>query len=206
MFGISCAPELYQHIIREVLSECKGALNIADDLIVHGRDNAEHDDNLEKVLQRLREKGLTACLEKCLFRQPSVTFYGLQLSSNGVQPTKDKIKAVLDAPAPAPTSASEVRSFLGLVGFSARFLPHLSTNAEPLRKVTHKGAAFIWEAEQQDAFVKLKQQLAQATALAYFDKDAPTEVIADASPVGVGAVLVQEQDGKKESSVTQAAH
>ena len=195
MFGISCAPELYQHIIRQVLSECKGALNIADDLIVHGRDNAEHDDNLEKVLQRLREKGLTACLEKCLFRQPSVTFYGLQLSSNGVQPTKDKIEAVLDAP--APTSASEVRSFLGLVGFSARFLPHLSTNAEPLRKVTHKGAAFIWEAEQQDAFVKLKQQLAQATALAYFDKDAPTEVIADASPVGLGAVLVQEQDGKK---------
>ena len=195
MFGISCAPELYQHIIRQVLSECKGALNIADDVIVHGKDNAEHDDNLEKVLQRLREKGLTACLEKCLFRQPSVKFYGLQLSRDGVQPTKDKIKAVLDAP--APTSASEVRSFLGLVGFSARFLPHLSTTAEPLRKVTHKGATFTWQAEQQEAFDELKQQLAQATALAYFDKDAPTEVIADASPVGLGAVLIQKQDGEK---------
>ena len=43
MFGISCAPELYQHIIRQVLSECKGALNIADDLI------AEQHDNLRKL-------------------------------------------------------------------------------------------------------------------------------------------------------------
>ena len=47
MFGISCAPELYQHIIRQVLSECKGVLNIADDVIVHGKDYAEHDDNGE---------------------------------------------------------------------------------------------------------------------------------------------------------------
>ena len=79
---------------------------------------------------------------------------------------------------PARTLASEVRSFLGqksevffLVEFNAGFLPHLSINAEPLRKVTHKGATLIWEAEQQDAFLELKQQLAQATALAYFNED-----------------------------------
>ena len=59
----------------------------------------------------------------------------------------------------------------------------------------HKGAIFNWQTEQQEAFDKLKQQLAQATALAYFDKEAPTEVIADASPVSLGAVLIQKQDG-----------
>ena len=47
-----------------------------------------------------------------------------------------------------------------------------------------------------DGFVKLKKELADSSMLAYFDKDAPTRVIADASPVGLGAVLVQEMKGQ----------
>ena len=42
---------------------------------------------------------------------------------------------------------------------------------------------------------ELKRQLASAPVLTYFDKDAHTRVIADASPVGLGAVLVQEKNG-----------
>ena len=193
MFGITSAPEKYQNIVAQVISGCNGTLNIADDLIVHGQNQTAHDENLFRLLERLEEKGLTVGLPKCRFRQPHVEFYGLRLGSHGVEPTAEKVNAITNAP--RPSNASEVRSFLGLVGFSARFIPQLSTIAEPLRRVTHKGTPFSWGPDQQNAFDQLKQRLAEATTLAYFDRNAPTQVIADASPVGVGAVIVQHQNG-----------
>ena len=92
---------------------------------------------------------------------------------------------------PAPQSAAEVRSFLGTIGFSARFLHDLATTTEPLRQLTRTGTTFTWGSEQQKAFNALKAQLTAAPALAFFNKDAELEVIADASPVGLGAMLVQ---------------
>ena len=143
------------------------------------------------MLDRLRECSLTLNLQKCWFRKPQVDFYGLQLSGNGVQPTEEKIRAIVDAP--RPTSAADLRSFLGMVGFSARFLLDLSTTAEPLRQITHKNTLFSWTDEQDRAFETLKEQLAFAATLAYFDHTARTQVIADASSVGLGAVLVKQQ-------------
>ncbi|KAL9962010.1 hypothetical protein ACROYT_G031062 [Oculina patagonica] len=77
---------------------------------------------------------------------------------------------------------------------TAKFIPNLATVAEPLRQLTRKGVAFKWDKDQQKAFKTLKERLASAETLAYYDKDARTRVIADASPVGLGAVLAQEQN------------
>ena len=138
---------------------------------------------------------MTLNLKKCWFRRATIEFYGLQLSARGVQPTSEKIRAITEAP--RPTNASDLQSFLGTVGFSSRFIPDFSTTAEPLRHLTHKGTPFVWTDTHQRAFDCLRQQLGDAAALAYYDKDAPTQVIADASPVGLGAVLVQEQNGQR---------
>ena len=59
MFGISAAPEVYQHVIQEVLAGCEGAENISDGIIVHGKGVADHDRKLKEVLCLLRERGLT---------------------------------------------------------------------------------------------------------------------------------------------------
>ena len=91
---------------------------------------------------------------------------------------------------------SEVKSFLGLVGFNALFIPDLATVAEPLRRLTEKGEPFIFGLKQQLAFADLKRRLAQADTLGYFDRTARTKLITDASPVGLGAVLLQEQKGE----------
>ena len=130
--------------------------------------------------------------DKCMFRVPKITFMGLVLSSKGIGPTDEKVKAILEAR--EPESATEVRSFLGLVNFCARFIPELATTAEPLRRVTRQNVPFMWNKEQQDAFDDLKRKITNAETLAYFDPDAKTQVIADASPVGLGAVLIQEQN------------
>ena len=54
----------------------------------------------------------------------------------------------------------------------------------------------MWGEEQEQSFLRLKSQVASAPVLAYLDKDTPTHVIADASPVGLDTVLVQEKNGK----------
>ena len=102
-----------------------------------------------------------------------------------------KVKAVADAP--EPMNAAEVRSFLGLVNFTARFIPDLATVSAPLRQLTKNGEPVVWGPDQQQSFDELKKRLSSAETLGYFGKNAPTKVIADANPVGLGAVLVQQQ-------------
>lgn len=97
--------------------------------------------------------------------------------------------------APEPENTTEVRSLLGLVGYSSRFIPQFATLSEPLRCLTRKDIPFRFGPQQRQAFSALKEELARATTLDYFDKDAPTQVIVDASPVGLGAVLVHNQTG-----------
>ena len=116
---------------------------------------------------------------------------GHVLSARGIGPADVKVKAVVDAC--EPTNAAEVRSFLGPVNFTARFIPDLATVSAPLRQLTKSGEPFVWGPEQQQSFDELKKRLSSAETLGYFDKNAPAKVIAEASPVGLGAVLVQEQ-------------
>ena len=58
MFGIRCAPEMYQKVIHQVLQDCQGVHNIVDDVIVHA-DTEEHDQRFENVVRVLSSKGLT---------------------------------------------------------------------------------------------------------------------------------------------------
>ena len=90
----------------------KGVANIADDLVVHRQDSEEYDRNLIKVLERLKERGLTVNAEKCTFRMTKVVFMGLLLTRYGIGPTKEKVRAVVEAS--QPQSPPEVRSFFGL--------------------------------------------------------------------------------------------
>ena len=183
MFGITSAPEVYQHIIQQVLQGCEGVQNIADDIIVHGPTVELHDQRLTTVLERLQERGLTLNPEKCEFRIPRITFMGHHVSEKGIGPTQAKVEAVLNAR--EPQSAAEVRSFLGLVNFCSRFIPDLATTAEPLRKLTRtKTTPFVWGKEQARSFQELKDKMSSAESLAYFDKEAETVIISDAILLG----------------------
>ena len=116
------------------------------------------------------------------------------MSNQGIGPTESRVDVVVGAR--EPQNAGEVRSFLGLVNFSARFIPNLASIAEPLHRITRKDTPFEWGTEQQSAFDALKSSLANAETLAYFDSNAEeTKLITDASPVGLGAVLTQVQGG-----------
>lgn len=193
MFGVTSAPEKYQQIIRDVVRGCAGVANIADDLIVHGGDVEEHDKRLFAVLDRLSEVGLTVNGHKCQFRLSKLTFFGHELTSDGINPCEEKIAAIRDAR--PPKDASEVRSFMGIVQYSSKFMPDVASVAKPIQELTRKGVVFHWGNEQQAAFEELKRLITQAETLAYFKVGCRTRIIADASPFGLGAVLTQQQRG-----------
>lgn len=195
MFGISAAPEKYQQVITLVLHDCEGVQSISDDIVVYGRDKQEHDQRLRRVLERLKGAGLTLNPDKCEFAMERITFMGHVLSHRGIEPTEGRIKAMKNAK--QPTSAAEVKSFLGLVNFSARYIPNLATLTEPLRKLVRKNTKFVWGPDQQQSFERLKQCLTDADTLGYFRLDATkTQLVTDASNVGLGAVLLQEYQGQ----------
>ncbi|CAC5404852.1 unnamed protein product [Mytilus coruscus] len=194
MFGISCAPELYQNIMQQVLQGCEGVHNIMDDIIVHASNQVEHDKCVENVVRVLQDKGITLNNDKCEFNMSKVVFMGHVLSGRGIGPADVKVQAVVEAR--DPRTSAEVRSFLGLVNYSARFISDLATISAPLRALTRKNATFTWGKDEQRSFDELKRRLANAETLGYYDKSALTKVIADASPGGLGAVLIQEQNGE----------
>ena len=196
MFGISSAPELYQHTIEQVLAGCEGAYNIQDDIIIYDCTVEEHNNRLQKTTECIRDKGLTLNPEKCVFRMPQPTLMGYLLSKKGIGPTGSRVEVVVRAKEPANTE--EVQSFLGLVNFSARFIPNLANITEPLRELTRKDVPFKWGKEQEAAFETLKSNPGRAETLAYFDRNVEvTKLITDAGPVDFGAVLTQVQEGQE---------
>lgn len=191
MFWISSAPEIYQNVIQQVLNGCEGVVNISDDILVHGRSMAEHNERLGKVLRVLIDRKLTLNRSKCQFRMDRLVFTGHVLSRHGIGPDESKVAAICNAT--RPKDASEVRSFLGLATYCSRYIPDFETVAEPMRRFTRKNATFDWGEDQEKSFKQLKSRLSSSVVLAYYSKEAQTQVIADASPVGLGAVLVQKQ-------------
>ena len=187
-FGLKSAAELFQKLVSEVIRDIPGALNVSDDILVFGKNQAEHYVNLHQVLQAIQNAGLTLSKEKCQFSKESLTFYGMQFSGDGVCPTAQRIKAFVDAP--PPTTAGEVSSILSSVQFSAGFIKDLATIADPLRKLSHEKGKIILLENHLQALELIKKSLA-TNALAHFNTSWETELETDASPVGLGACLRQ---------------
>lgn len=76
MFGITSAPEIYQHAIQQALHGCEGEHNTSD-IILHAKDDQQHNERLKKLLERLQQRGLTLNGEKCNFKMPTVRIHGI---------------------------------------------------------------------------------------------------------------------------------
>ena len=111
-FGINAASEVFQNAIQRAIQGLDGVKNIADDIIVWGNTQQQHDQRVEQLFARLQEKNLTVNPDKCLFNQTELWFYGLHLTSNGIKADTSKVEAIKNTA--QPRDVKELRSFLGL--------------------------------------------------------------------------------------------
>lgn len=160
-----------------------------DDIVVSGKTREEHDERLQRVIAVLKKNNAKLNMDKCIFGVTELKILGFMVSANGISPTEEKVEAIRNFR--KPSTKEEVRSFLGLVNFVGHFIPHLSTKTEPLRQFV-RGDALSFGEEQTQAFDVLRFELTNnVRKLGYFDAADDTELYVDASPVGLGAVLVQ---------------
>lgn len=190
-FGVNCAPEAFQKIMEDCLRGCAGVAIFIDDILIYAKSLEELRARTNAVKERLRENNLTLNNEKCAYEREETEFLGHTVNSEGIRPTEDKIRDIQACK--KPTSATAVRSFLGMVNFMASFIPNLSAISEPLRRLTGKTKEFAWGAEQDEAFKLIKATVAQNVfTRGFFNEKEETWLYTDASPTGLGAVLVQE--------------
>ena len=190
-FGICSASELFSHTIQQLLQDIPGVISLSDDILVHGVDQQSHDASLTLVCQRLEDNGLTVNAPKCEFNQPRLNFYGYVFSKNGISPDPQKITAIQTLT--PPTTKAEVRSFLGMINYSSRFIKDYATLAAPLRELTKQNVPWQWKEKHENSFKTLVNSLSSKHVMAYFDQNKHTELVVDASPVGLGAILAQRQ-------------
>ena len=157
-FGVSSSPSIFQRTMEGVLQGIPHVCVYLDDILIAGQSKQEHLKTLDVVLQRMKDAGLRLKLPKCSFMTDSVEYLGHHISAEGIRPTKEKVRAIVDAP--EPHNVSELRSFLGLVNYYGKFLPQLSTLLAPLNELLRKEKKWKWGVEQAKAFQAAKTQLA----------------------------------------------
>ena len=114
-----------------------------DDILVTGESEATHLQNLSAVLERLKAAGVRLKQENCSFMMSEVEYLGHRISAKGLQPLPSKVRVIQEAP--TPTEVSQLRSFLGLLGYYRRFLPDLATILPPLYELLKSSRKWGWE-------------------------------------------------------------
>ena len=133
-FGTRSAWEIFQETIsKEITQDIVGCINISDNILVFGRNQKEHDQNLEKLFKRARGKEITFNKDKCEFSKDESLYYGMVFSKEGASPDPMKVEAIKQ-PEP-PRNAKELNSFLCTVQYNARFMESYTPQTDVLRAV-----------------------------------------------------------------------
>ena len=147
--------------------------------------NRQHDLNIFAPMKCAQERNLKFNLQKIQFKLPKITFMGHVISDQGVEPDPNKVKAINDML--APVDKQGVIRFCVMVNYLNTFCPHLSQKIKPLFELITRAHEFIWSETHQSAFPAVKQLIARAPCLAYFDHTRPVNLQVDASQGGLGA-------------------
>ena len=189
-FGLNQVQYFFQFYMDAHFQDINSTTNIiADDIMIHGEDDVQHDMHLLQVLNKCREIGLKLNPEKCQFGKKEVKFYGNIIGSDGVKPDPAKVDVILNMP--SPKSKLELSSFLGMCNYLSTYIPHLSDVTTTLRSLNKKRVDFAWSPTYEKAFRQAKLHVANAVTLRYFDPMEPIILECDASGNGVGGTLLQ---------------
>ena len=164
--------------------------NISDDVAAHATNPNKPMQQLWKVFDKIRAKGMKLNFKKCEFGKSSINYMRHILSSEWLFPESEKVNLIFHLKRPSNTS--EVCSCLGLVTYCSKFIPNFTAITEPLRWLPHQKVCFIWNGELKSTLSKIKTFFSKAPVLLYFHLAFKTRIVADTSKQGLGAVLLQK--------------
>ena len=194
--GLSCAPDIFQEKMSELMVGLDFAKTYLDDLLcLTSGTFDDHLEKLEQILIRLRDAGLRINAEKSTFCKDKIEYLGYWITRSGIKPLEKKVQAILNLE--PPKNVKQTRSLLGIVQYYRDIWEKRSHILAPLTELTRepkdkkKRKKFVWGEEQQQAFNNLKKIVSRDICLAYPDFDSVFEIYTDASKKQLGAVIVQ---------------
>ena len=113
--GSKVASDIFQRMLDSVYIGLPGVTGIADDMVIFGRNEEEHDRNLILFLETTRKNGLILNKRKLQFKKEEVSFFGHRWNSTGISPDPRKTESILKMQ--FPPDKETMHSFLGLVNF-----------------------------------------------------------------------------------------
>ena len=167
-FGFHSAAGIFQREMEKRLSHVSFTTVRVDDILISGRNDAEHLKNLTEVLQILSANGLRLKRKKCVFMAPEVTYLGFRINQEGVSPVDEKIKPILEAA--VSQNVTHLRSFLGMLNYYHRHIPNMADILEPLHCLLRKNHTWNWSEQQEQAFKKANELLTSSTLMTQINK------------------------------------
>ena len=145
-FGLKVSQDIFQCLMDDAYQNCRGAVNIADDVEVYGRDEKDYDRNLHEAVEKTRKSGikLNDRPEKCQVKKESVKFYGNMYTTEGIKPDPNKVSAI-KAIQP-PNNKAELHTFLGMVNLHGKICEELSRpySVAAIIIATRCGIPMVW--------------------------------------------------------------
>ena len=149
----------FQKMVDETFGDIPNTAGIADDLIVFGHTEEEHDNSFHNVLQRARERDPKFNEDKIILKSSEIPFFGHLIGKNGLRPNPAKVAAIQ---AMQPDSLQSLQTFLGMVNYLHRYSPNIADITVPLRDLC-KDTEFSIGPEHKNAIRNTKQAIANAT-------------------------------------------
>ncbi|KAI5718308.1 hypothetical protein M8J77_019339 [Diaphorina citri] len=190
-FGLNVSSEVFQNTISSIFENEDGVEPYIDDIIIFGKTKEEHDGKLEKVLEIARVNNIRFNPEKCIFNVSKVKFLGHVIDENGIHIDDEKVKAIMNLP--APTNRKELERFLGSMNYLAKFIQNYSSRSSPIRDLLNKNSLWIWDENHEKCFQELKNCISNAPVLKFFDVNKDVTLSVDSSSYGIGCVLLQNE-------------
>ena len=194
-FGINPAAEIFQRRLHQTLEDFDGIACIADDIVVIGNGDTEeearmnHDKCLLALLRRYEEIGIKKNSDKMQLRKKSIKFRGHLVTSEGLKPDPEKVEAIQMMK--EPSNVTELRRYLEFIQYLARFLPNLTDQIEPFRKLTKSDTKWVWGEDEKEAFKSVKELIMKEPVLHFYNPEEELEIQCDASDTGLGTKLMQ---------------
>ena len=126
--------------MEKILHGLERVVYLMDDVLVYGKDAAQHGSRLKRVLEKISTAGIMLKKSKCAFACSSVKFLDHIISSEGIKPDPEKVKDIQEMA--FPTSKREVRRFMGMVNYLGKFSSKLTELNVPLFDVM--GQKSLW--------------------------------------------------------------
>ena len=197
-FGLNNSSGTFQRTMELALQGLQWVtcLVYIDDIVVYGKNFEEHVQRVEEVLSRIGKAGLKLKPAKCDLLRERVVFLGHVVSKEGVSPDPSNVDKIANWP--RPETAKHVKQFVATGSYYRRFVQGFAKIARPLIDLTKKDAVFKWSEECEKAFNTIKEKLIGPEVMGYPLNDGGCFCLdTDASGLGIGGVLSQEQAGKE---------